>query len=249
MGGHHVKESILFALAAVALSASAASSASLIGTGFTSGGATQTPGLAEGNWTAVSSISDPTTIPLTVVTNEGDYGGVWVNPYTSPLGITAQWITPYTGRFETLADNDPLSNDPSQPNVTYTYTLNNVTKPGGEVTLNWASDNGGVFLINNVKVAEILAPGINDKPYDPFTTTILTLADVNTLFDQTLNTVQFVITNLQFKGLNPTGLIADFKVSAVPLPPALLLFGSALAGLNWLRRRRRSDGSVALAAI
>ncbi|MEP3248170.1 MAG: hypothetical protein ABJN40_20930 [Sneathiella sp.] len=29
------------------------------------------------------------------------------------------------------------------------------------------------------------------------------------------------------------------KISAVPLPPAVLLFGAALAGLGWLGRRRR----------
>jgi hypothetical protein len=30
------------------------------------------------------------------------------------------------------------------------------------------------------------------------------------------------------------------RVSEVPLPPALLLFGSALLGMNWLRRRREN---------
>ena len=32
--------------------------------------------------------------------------------------------------------------------------------------------------------------------------------------------------------------IDDVDISAVPLPPALLLFGSGLLGMNWLRRRR-----------
>ena len=30
------------------------------------------------------------------------------------------------------------------------------------------------------------------------------------------------------------------RISEVPLPPALLLFGSALVGMNWLRRRRQN---------
>jgi len=34
--------------------------------------------------------------------------------------------------------------------------------------------------------------------------------------------------------------IDNVDISAVPLPPALLLFGSGLLGMNWLRRRRES---------
>jgi hypothetical protein len=37
---------------------------------------------------------------------------------------------------------------------------------------------------------------------------------------------------------NPTGII-DFTLAPVPLPPAALLFGTALAGLGLLSRRRR----------
>jgi hypothetical protein len=41
---------------------------------------------------------------------------------------------------------------------------------------------------------------------------------------------------------NPTGII-DFTLntSAVPLPPAALLFGSALVGLGFMSRRRRNQ--------
>ena len=49
-----------------------------------------------------------------------------------------------------------------------------------------------------------------------------------------------------FGGDRVTGLI-DFGVSQVPLPPAALLFGSALAGLGILGRRRRKS-TVAIAA-
>jgi len=38
---------------------------------------------------------------------------------------------------------------------------------------------------------------------------------------------------------NPTGII-DFTLAPVPLPPAALLFGSALVGLGFLSRRRRN---------
>ena len=35
------------------------------------------------------------------------------------------------------------------------------------------------------------------------------------------------------------GKTFDFEVSAVPLPPALLLFGSAMAGIGFLSRKRK----------
>jgi hypothetical protein len=42
----------------------------------------------------------------------------------------------------------------------------------------------------------------------------------------------------------PTGII-DFSISQVPLPPAALLFGTALVGMGVLGRRRKKDGLAA----
>ncbi len=36
------------------------------------------------------------------------------------------------------------------------------------------------------------------------------------------------------------GYIDNVRISAVPLPPAVLLFGAALAGLGWVGRRRKT---------
>lgn len=41
------------------------------------------------------------------------------------------------------------------------------------------------------------------------------------------------------------GYLDDVRISAVPLPPAMLLFGAALAGLGWLGRRRKSASFTA----
>ena len=45
------------------------------------------------------------------------------------------------------------------------------------------------------------------------------------------------------KGLDDTlgGYIDNVRISAVPLPPAVMLFGAALAGLGWLGRRRKGS--------
>ena len=47
---------------------------------------------------------------------------------------------------------------------------------------------------------------------------------------------------LDDSGAGPDRDYDDFvvRISEVPLPPALLLFGSALVGMNWLRRRRQN---------
>lgn len=36
------------------------------------------------------------------------------------------------------------------------------------------------------------------------------------------------------------GYIDDVQISAVPLPPAVLLFGAAMLGLGWVSRRRKA---------
>ena len=47
-------------------------------------------------------------------------------------------------------------------------------------------------------------------------------------------------------GLLSTLLFCVFLIMAVPLPPALILFGTALVGMTFLgRRRRKSNLNVA----
>ncbi len=45
----------------------------------------------------------------------------------------------------------------------------------------------------------------------------------------------------------PTGVGANVTVNPVPLPPAVFLFGSALAGLGFVGRRRKSQAQAAAA--
>ena len=61
-----------------------------------------------------------------------------------------------------------------------------------------------------------------------------------------LLTLSFTMTALQsFGSLNGARLSFDFQAAAVtPVPPALPLFVSALAGLGWFAHRRRRGQAV-----
>ncbi len=66
------------------------------------------------------------------------------------------------------------------------------------------------------------------------------LALTQTLTEGVSNILRVTAVSLSGTGLN----ILNVQISAVPLPPAALLFGSALLGIGFLaRRRRKSPGS------
>ena len=117
------------------------------------------------------------------------------------------------------------------PTNIYTYTLANFTAPLTDIIILWATDNGAQFFLNGTLLDSIPAPTISDTPYTPLQSFVILASAF-----AASNTFEVVVTNLAYSGANPTGLVVD--VSAVPLPPAALLFGSALLGLTWLRRRR-----------
>jgi hypothetical protein len=48
-------------------------------------------------------------------------------------------------------------------------------------------------------------------------------------------------TVFEFSYVDTQFYLEAITVSAVPLPPALLLFGAALAGLGWIGRRRKQS--------
>jgi hypothetical protein len=54
------------------------------------------------------------------------------------------------------------------------------------------------------------------------------------------------LTSTKTRETNGVGTVtSDFVVTAAPLPAALPLFASGLAGLGWLSKRRRKRSQVA----
>ncbi len=97
-----------------------------------------------------------------------------------------------------------------------------------------ASDDVATILLNGNDVGTIFGFGS------------LTDFIINTGFIEGINTLQFSVLNSSFTGINPMGLlvadiggIANLAVSAVPLPPSAILFGTALLGLVGIRRRKK----------
>ncbi len=94
--------------------------------------------------------------------------------------------------------------------------------------------------------------GTNQINYDVVGTTVVGFEDslrgdgtwtiVKVLFDIAADSTEATV-NFWAQGTEDTlgGYIDDVKISAVPLPPAMLLFGAAMVGLGWVGRRRKTS--------
>ena len=97
----------------------------------------------------------------------------------------------------------------------------------------WASDNNAAFFLNGTDTTRLSSTATGG--FASLTTFTIFADD----FLDGANTFYVVVTNLAQGSGNPTGLLVNIST---PLPPALLLFGTGLAGLGWLSsksRRRR----------
>jgi hypothetical protein len=125
----------------------------------------------------------------------------------------------------------------------YTYSLV-FDDPGNSVEIQWSSDNGSTFSLNGgPSLSTIAATGYSG---------LVSFTILASAFNSGVgsNTFTVVVSNDACPECgtkdNPTGLLVS--ANAVPLPAALPLFGSALAGmgvLGWRRRKSRGTSTVA----
>jgi hypothetical protein len=104
---------------------------------------------------------------------------------------------------------------------------------GSSATLSgvWGADNNGsVYLNNNFVTPLALLTGNNTANF----TSLTALAIAAGLFVDGINTLHFVIEDNGAVG----GFRTAFTVEAIPIPPAILLFATALLGLGFLARSR-----------
>ena len=168
-------------------------------------------------------INAPCTVPLTAITTIP-------NPAWTPNTPTADWISPTGNGGVTVA----------LPPGTYVYqTTFNLTGQDpstAELSGNWASDNNACIELNGVNTGVCL-------PFTGFTS--LHPFSITSGFQPGVNTLDFVVTNGQGSGDNPTGVIVEISGTASlgtdpsPEPSSLLLIGTGLLGLSCVLRRRR----------
>jgi len=148
---------------------------------------------------------------------------------------------------EGLAGNPVVLNAASSPNGTQVYMNCPNCVPVEQIDVSVAS--GGVFDIFSIDVGAANVSGSFDFAFTGF------LSGGGTVSTSTINAsaMQTVNFNSSWSGLDSfrieispntvagpfTGSIIDnISVEVVPIPAAIWLFGSGLAGLGFLRRRR-----------
>ena len=114
-------------------------------------------------------------------------------------------------------------------------------------------DTSLVFRINTTFPAGG-PPGIANLQFEFMNGAIVQTFSNITNANGDLNPIPFVL-NASFLSAGTTVLTVtgnstgnggsyDFEASVVPLPPALLLFGTALGGMGWLSRRRKASATA-----
>jgi PEP-CTERM motif len=196
------------------MSLASAAGAVTLGTGVGSLGS------PEPNWALTSS---PGSTSLTIVSGAQDYPGAWV---VAPAG--SNWITPYAGGGTTATSEAPVGE--------YDYSLT-FSNPMGSVAVQWSSDNGAEFFLNNVSLSTVGPTGYGSLA--SFLIPAATFLGSNTFLVK--------VQNDPCDCNNPTGLLVSADVAATPLPSALPLFASGLGALGLLGWRRKRK-AAALAA-
>ena len=207
------------AFAMVSSAANAATISSLYNTGVDASHAVLGHGMADPHYTIISAPSGSNSVAQTIVT------GFPIGPWLAN-NSTSRWIGPA---------NNPSS--PNDPAGIYTYTttfdLTGYVASSALIIGQWATDNSGWdILINNQ------GTGQSASSFTGWTSFSIDPAKLV----NGLNTLTFVVLNLDQATGNPTGLRVEFTTataSAVPLPAPLLLFATGLGVVGLYSRRKK----------
>lgn len=147
--------------------------------------------------------------------------GVWIQD-----SATSHWLTPTANRTEVFDLNSQ---------GTYVWALSFDLTGSDPATASFSgrfsADNNAVALLNGNQIG--FASDFSNW-YD--------FSASSNLFVSGINKIEFVVTNLQFNGFNPTGLRVEFassNVSSVPLPGAAWLFLSSMFGFLAVKRKKQ----------
>ncbi len=164
----------------------------------------------------------------------GAFGYEWSGsgfpaPHWMANNASSQWLTPLANAGQTF--------DAGSSGIytwSLTFDLTGFAASTASFSGQWATDNTGVAKLNGTTLAN---PSGGFGSWSSFSSSGGT-------FLAGLNTLDFIVTNSQQNGGNPTGLRVEFLSSdvraSVPEPTTLGILAIGLAGIGFSRRKRLS---------
>jgi hypothetical protein len=192
---------------------------------------------------ALSAASHASTVSIysTGVDNSGNVVAGADQHYTSPTGPTTPYLHP--AYAPNGADSQWIGGSTFPAFVPVDYTVHFTLAEAGDAILtgSWGVDNEGLDILINGNSTGISLLGLLTTNFSQLHSFATTLAQ-SAFFHVGDNTLTFRIQDLGNPGALRT---AGLSVTATPIPPAILLFMTALGGMGFLGYRRRGASAAA----